>query len=97
VVDADVAFLQVLFGYTLYNLAYVLPTPPGQIGSNELIGLLVFSGVLSVNRSAVAAMFLFSHPWTALLMVTSGIICLSAMGLTLRLALSMSKEAARVT
>jgi len=94
-VGASVAFPVVLFGYTFYNLAYVLPTPPGQIGSNELIGLLVFSGVLGVNQSEVAAMFLFSHPWTALLMVASGIGCLSAMGVTLRHALSMTQEPAR--
>jgi hypothetical protein len=29
-------------------------------------------------------MFLFSHPWTAILMAVSGLACLSAMGLTLR-------------
>jgi uncharacterized protein (TIRG00374 family) len=96
-VGVSVAFPVVLFGYTFYNLAYVLPTPPGQIGSNELIGLLVFSGVLGMNRSAVAAMFLFSHPWTALLMVVSGLLCLSAMGVTLRLALAMMQEPAPAT
>jgi uncharacterized protein (TIRG00374 family) len=83
-VGVDVSMPIVLFGYTLYNLAYLLPTPPGQIGSNELIGLLVFSGVFGVSRTGVAAMFVFSHPWTALLMVICGVACLSSMGLTLR-------------
>jgi uncharacterized protein (TIRG00374 family) len=79
----------VLFGYTFYNLAYILPTPPGQIGSNEVLGLLVFSGLLHMNQTGVAAMFLFSHPWTALLMTGTGLACLSAMGLTLRGTLSL--------
>jgi uncharacterized protein (TIRG00374 family) len=73
----------VLYGYTFYNLAFILPTPPGQVGSNELIGLLIFSGVFGLGRSEVGAMFVFSHPWTAALMTTSGLICLSLMGLTL--------------
>jgi uncharacterized protein (TIRG00374 family) len=73
----------VLYGYTFYNLAFILPTPPGQVGSNELVGLLIFSGLFGVNRSGVGAMFLFSHPWTAVLMTTSGLLCLSVMGLTL--------------
>jgi uncharacterized protein (TIRG00374 family) len=93
-VGASIAFPGALYGYTFYNMAYLLPSPPGQLGSNELVGLLVFSGLLHINRSAVAAMFLFSHPWTALLMASSGILCLSAMGLTLRSTLAMMKAPA---
>jgi uncharacterized protein (TIRG00374 family) len=83
-VDVAVALPVVLYGYTFYNLAFILPTPPGQVGSNELIGLLIFSGLFGVNRSGVGAMFLFSHPWTAILMTASGLLCLSLMGLNLR-------------
>jgi uncharacterized protein (TIRG00374 family) len=84
----------VLYGYTLYNLAYILPTPPGQIGSNEVIGLLIFSGMFGVDREGVGAMFLFSHPWTAALMACSGLLCLSAMGLSLRSTLQLAREPA---
>jgi uncharacterized protein (TIRG00374 family) len=83
-VGVAVSVPTVLFGYTLYNLAYLLPTPPGQIGSNELFGLLIFSGVFGVSRSGVGAMFVFSHPWTAILMASCGTICLSSMGMTVR-------------
>ena len=95
-VGASVAFPVVLYGYTFYNLAYILPTPPGQIGSNELVGLLVFTGLLHINTTAVGAMFVFSHPWTAILMVASGLLCLSAMGLNLRSALTLTRSPARV-
>lgn len=91
-VGTPVSFPLVLFGYTLFNLAFILPTPPGQIGSNELLGLLIFSGVFGVNRTGVAAMFLFSHPWTAILMVASGLICLSAMGLSVRSAIALTRN-----
>jgi uncharacterized protein (TIRG00374 family) len=83
-VGVTVPLVVVLYGYTLFNLSFILPSPPGQVGSNELIGLLIFSGVFRVNRTGVGAMFLFSHPWTGILMTCSGLACLSAMSLTLR-------------
>lgn len=83
-VGVHVAPQVALYGYTLFNLAYILPTPPGHVGSNEVIGLLVFAGVFGVDRSGVAAMFLFVHPWTAILITTSGLVCLSRLGLSLR-------------
>jgi uncharacterized protein (TIRG00374 family) len=83
-----------LYGYTFFNLAFILPTPPGQVGSNELIGLSIFAGLFGVDRSGVGAMFLFSHPWTAVLMTISGLLCLSLMGLTLRNTLQLAREQA---
>lgn len=91
-VGASVAIPVVLYGYTFYNLAFILPTPPGQVGSNELVGLLIFSGMFGLGRSEVGAMFLFSHPWTAALMTIAGLMCLSLMGLTLRSTLRMSRQ-----
>jgi uncharacterized protein (TIRG00374 family) len=92
-VGVAVALPVVLYGYTFFNLAFILPTPPGQVGSNELVGLLLFSGVLGVESSGVGAMFLFSHPWTAVLMTISGLLCLSAMGLTLRSTMRLAVDA----
>jgi uncharacterized protein (TIRG00374 family) len=82
----------VMYGYTFFNLAFILPSPPGQVGSNELIGLLIFSGSFGISRSGVGAMFLFSHPWSALLMTCTGLACLSAMGLTMRSTLRLAKK-----
>jgi uncharacterized membrane protein YbhN (UPF0104 family) len=92
-VGASVSIPIVLFGYTFYNLAYILPTPPGHIGSNEVIGLLIFSGVFGVGRSAVGAMFLFSHPWTAILMTVSALLCLRSIGLGVRTTLKLRIDA----
>jgi uncharacterized protein (TIRG00374 family) len=91
-VGVSVSLPVVLYGYTFFNLAFILPTPPGQVGSNELVGLLLFSGVLGLEKSGVGAMFLFSHPWTAALMTISGLICLSVMGLSLRRALRLAGD-----
>jgi uncharacterized protein (TIRG00374 family) len=92
-VGSPVAVPVVLYGYTFYNLAFILPTPPGQVGSNELVGLLIFSGMFGLGRSEVGAMFLFSHPWTAALMTIAGLLCLSLMGLSLRSTLRLSRQA----
>jgi uncharacterized protein (TIRG00374 family) len=78
-----ISFGTALFGYTVYNMFYILPTPPGQVGSNEAVGLLVFAGLLHLPAFQVTAMFFFSHPWAALLMCVTGLACLSALGLTL--------------
>jgi uncharacterized protein (TIRG00374 family) len=93
-VGVAVALPVVLYGYTFFNLAFILPTPPGQVGSNELVGLLLFAGVLGVESSGVGAMFLFSHPWTAVLMTISGLLCVSVMGMTLRGTLSLAGDPA---
>ena len=93
-VGVAVAFPVALYGYMLFNLSFILPSPPGQVGSNEVVGLLVFSGMFGVTRPGVGAMFLFSHPYTSLLMTCSGLACLSAMGLTLRGTLRLAREPA---
>jgi uncharacterized protein (TIRG00374 family) len=91
-VGVTLPFLIVLYGYTLFNLSFILPSPPGQVGSNELIGLLIFSGVFRVSKTGVGAMFLFSHPFTGILMACTGLACLSAMSLSLRGTLRLTAE-----
>jgi uncharacterized protein (TIRG00374 family) len=78
-----ITFGVALFGYSVYNMFYILPTPPGQVGSNEAVGLLVFGGLLHIPATQVTAMFVFSHPWAAVLMCLTGLICLSTLGLTI--------------
>jgi uncharacterized protein (TIRG00374 family) len=91
-VGVAVPMTVVLYGYTFFNLAFILPTPPGQVGSNELIGLLIFSGLFGVSRSGVGAMFLLAHPGTAILMTASGLACLTGMGLSLRSTLRLARD-----
>ena len=88
-VGASISLGVAFYGYTFYNLAFILPTPPGHVGTNEVVGLLVFAGVFGVSRSSVGAMFLFSHPWTGLLMTTSGLLGLKAVGLRLPAAMAI--------
>ena len=91
-VGVAVALPVVLYGYTFFNLAFILPTPPGQVGSNELVGLLLFAGALGMDKTGVGAMFVFSHPWTAVLMTISALACLSLMGISVGRALRLARE-----
>jgi dolichol-phosphate mannosyltransferase len=91
-VGVSVSLPVVLYGYTFFNLAFILPTLPGQVGSNELIGLLIFAGLFGVDSAGVGAMFLFSHPWNAVLMTLSALVCLGVMGLSLRSTLSLAAD-----
>jgi uncharacterized protein (TIRG00374 family) len=87
-----ISFGYAIFGYTVYNMFYILPTPPGQVGSNEAVGLLVFSGLLHLPADKVTAMFVFSHPYAAVLMTVTGMACLSALGLKLSTAMKVQSE-----
>ena len=89
---SNIGFGTALFGYTTYNMFSILPTPPGQVGSNELVGVLVFGGLLDFPKTGVLAMFMFSHPLAALIMTTMCIICLSGLGISLTSAMKMNTK-----
>jgi uncharacterized protein (TIRG00374 family) len=91
-VGFPISFGTAIFGYTVYNLFFILPTPPGQIGSNEAVGLLVFTGLLYLPANNVAAMFIFSHLWAALLMCSAALICLKTLGLTISTTMKVPPE-----
>ncbi len=95
-IGLQIPFGIAIFGYTVYNMFYILPTPPGQVGSNEAIGLLVFHGLLQQPATQVTAMFVFSHPWAALLMCSTGMACLSGLGLTISTAMKVQTESTKV-
>lgn len=95
VIGFPISFAVALFGYTVYNMFYILPNPPAQIGSNEAVGLLVFAGLLHLPADKVAAMFVFSHLWVALLMTVTGMSCLSALGLTMSSVMQVQTEGKR--
>ena len=72
---------QAILGYMIFNIFYILPNPPGQVGSNEVVGLLIFGGLMHVPADKVIAMMLSFHLWTGLLMCITGMTCLSSLGI----------------
>ena len=82
-----------IFGYMLFNLFYILPNPPGQVGSNEVVALLIFTGLLRIPSQSVIAMAIFFHPWSGLLMCFMGMVCLGLLGVKLSNVLRIQTEA----
>lgn len=81
-----------IFGYMLFNLFYILPNPPGQVGSNEVVALLIFTGLLRIPSQSVIAMAIFFHPWSGLLMCFMGMVCLALLGVKLSNVLHIQTE-----
>jgi len=78
-----IPFPIILFGYTLIYLSYILPCPPAQIGSNELIMVLVFSVGLGLNKEMVSAVMSFAHLLTGIIIVVVGLISFSYIGVNI--------------
>ncbi|MDP8211333.1 MAG: lysylphosphatidylglycerol synthase transmembrane domain-containing protein [Candidatus Stygibacter australis] len=78
---AETTYFRILFGYTLMNLTYILPTPPAQIGSNQFMWVLIFSIALGIDKNLTSAAVIFSHLITSIWIFLCGIISLLALKL----------------
>jgi len=81
---AEISYIKILFGYTLMNLTYILPTPPAQIGSNQFMWVLIFSFALGVNENLTSAAVTFSHLLTTIWILLIGFISLATMKINLK-------------
>ncbi|HZS76459.1 MAG TPA: lysylphosphatidylglycerol synthase transmembrane domain-containing protein [Ktedonobacteraceae bacterium] len=87
---------EAIFGYMLFNLFYILPNPPGQVGSNEVVGLLIFTGLLHIPADSVTAMVLFFHSWSGVLMCAMGLLSLSTLKVSFSSMLKVRAEGEKV-
>lgn len=76
----QIPYLYVLFGYTLIYLSYILPHPPAQVGSNELIMILIFAVGFGFDKNMVSSVMTFSHLLTGIVLSLSGILGFSMAG-----------------
>ena len=91
-IGCHIAFGKALVGYLLFNMFYILPNPPGQVGSNEVVALLIFTGLLHLAPEKVIAMAVFFHPWSGLLMCAMGMASLSSLGVSFSQTLKLQKK-----
>ncbi|HLC65119.1 MAG TPA: lysylphosphatidylglycerol synthase transmembrane domain-containing protein [Candidatus Nanoarchaeia archaeon] len=77
----ELSLLLVFIGYTLFNLSYVLPTPPAQIGSVEVILLLIFSGAFGIEKNLMSSVIIIIHSITGIYILFSGIISTTSLGI----------------
>lgn len=73
---STISYPKILFGYTLMNLTYILPTPPAQIGSNQFMWVLIFGYALGANENLTSAAVTFSHLLTTIWIFLIGVISL---------------------
>ncbi|MCL5037521.1 MAG: flippase-like domain-containing protein [Chloroflexi bacterium] len=85
-------FILVLFGYTLINLSYILPTPPAQIGSNEVLWVIIFTGAFGMNVNLVSAVESFAHVLTAALLIGAGAVSSAVIGMKLANTFKLEKD-----
>ena len=71
----------VLAGYTLFFLMSALPRPPGQVGSHEVLFLLIFSLLLGIDKNVASAAVLAGHLMLALLLTVTGSLSLFGLGI----------------
>jgi len=69
---SSLSFLQIMLGYTLMNLTYILPTPPAQIGSNQFMWVLIFSVGLGADKNLTSAAVTMSHFITSMIIFLMG-------------------------
>jgi len=92
IIGLPISYGTIIFGYTIFNMFYILPNPPGQVGSNEAVGLIVFTGLLHLPADKVIAMHIFSHLWAALIMWVTALVCLKTLGLKIPMILGIKGQ-----
>ncbi len=89
---SEVSYVEILFGYTLMNLTYILPTPPAQIGSNQFMWVLIFSFALGLDKNLTSAAVTFSHLLTSIWIFLLGGISLITLKINLNQLLQNNNE-----
>ncbi len=84
----SISFVVVLLGYSLLFLSFAAPSPPGQMGSNEIMALIIFSGMLGLQDNMVAAVVIFSHIFIVLFTIGMGLFLLKTFKKEMMLALA---------
>lgn len=82
-VGSHVPYYSVFLGYILLNLTYILPTPPAQVGSNEVVSLLIFSTLLGMEKNVVALVMTITHIMSGAIILMVGYFSLNLIGVGL--------------
>lgn len=72
----NINWVMALFGYTLFNLSFIFPSPPAQVGTTEAIHIIIFTIMFGIDRNLVAATLGFAHLATGIINVLYGSLAL---------------------
>ncbi len=80
------------FGYSIFTMFSILPTPPAQVGTSEAAKTLIFGSLLGFNKNRVLGMSLLSHVIGTVLMTVIGLVSIWSLGLTVKGVLNIKRE-----
>lgn len=86
-INSNQNVLKMLLGQLLSALTFLIPAAPGYIGSLEASNLVVFTGILSIDKSISSSMSVLFHALTAVFTVFWGLVCLYLVRVDFRSAL----------
>jgi len=81
--DIHITWLQGTLAACLMCLAFILPTPPGLVGTAEIYPVLIFSLGLGLPDAVISSAAVLWHLLTIVFIIVLGICSLSALGLRL--------------
>ncbi len=74
-------YLQAVIASCFFNVLFLLPSPPIQVGAAEMYPILIYTGGLKLDGETVASAALVWHMLTVLVLVLLGFISFYAIGL----------------
>jgi len=77
---AKMPFSTILVGYILLNVSFILPAPPGFMGSLELMFVFIFAYLYGYEKNLVSAVAASSHIFSAAFFGILGFVSLTLVG-----------------
>ena len=88
----DLTYPQAVIAACFFNMLFLLPSPPAQMGTAEMYPVLVYAGGLSLAAPEVASAALVWHMTTMVILAVLGGVSVYVVGLRLGSLLSMARS-----
>jgi len=88
----SLSYLQAVIAACFFNVLFLLPSPPVQVGTAEMYPVLIYAAGLKLAAPVVASSALVWHMLTIMLLAVFGYISLYAMGLRTGAVIRMTRE-----
>lgn len=79
----NLSALTVLVGYLLLNVSFILPAPPGFVGTLELAFIFIFTYIYGYDKNIISAVAASSHIFIAVLFGLTGFLSITLIGTNL--------------
>ena len=90
-------YIQAVVAACFFNLLFLLPSPPGQVGTAEMYPVLIYAGGLKLSAAVVASASIVWHVITAGILFLMGLWSLYAIGIKMSSLIAMSRRTPKET